>query len=235
MAKIIDSLAFGESSYILSIPYGTCSDAGDTVAKTVTIPNWVTTLDTDSIGARISVQFQSENQAATPTLNVNNTGAKQIRYNGSTMPATQYWDEDAVVEFVYDGTYWNIVGSVVDNDTKYSLRVGASTGTTNAKTDDGSTYIKLIKNSTIQDKFKIDGSGGTTVTSDASGNITITSAIATTVESELTTSAYYLTGSLSAEDEFIGNLAKREDVYVDVNGNIVAKNIPATGLIWQTF
>lgn len=233
MAKLIDSLAFGESSYVLSIPYAVCTTGASTAAKTVTASNWVETANLEA-GARIVVKFNNSNTASSPTLNVNSTGAKSIVVSSGTITSTQYWSTGAVVEFVYDGTYWCVVGTVNDNDTKYTLRVGASTGTTNAATTDGSTYIKLIKGSTIQDKFKIDGSGGTTVTSDSNGNITINSAVATMVDSELTTSTYYLTGTHSNDDS-TGYLAKRNDVYVDGDGNLVSTNIPATGLIWQSF
>lgn len=234
MAKLIDSLAFGESSYVLSIPYAVCTTGASTAAKTVTASNWVETANLEA-GARIVVKFNNSNTASSPTLNVNSTGAKSIVVSSGTITSTQYWSTGAVVEFVYDGTYWCVVGTVNDNDTKYTLRVGASTGTTNAATTDGSTYIKLIKGSTIQDKFKIDGSGGTTVTSDSSGNITITSTVSDTVKSTAVTSGtYYILGA-SASTEQTTTVSKRSNVKFDASGNIVANNIPATGLIWQTF
>lgn len=236
MAKLIDSLAFGESSYVLSIPFGTCTTSASNAAKAVTVENWVNTLNEESIGARVCVKFVDPNTISHPTLDVNNTGPLQIRHGGAILHSSQHWNAGAIIEFVYDGTYWNVVGTINDNndDTKYALRVGASTGNTNAQTEDGFTYIKLIKSSTIQDKFNIKGGGGTKVTSDANGNITITSDVSTTVVNNTTTSKYYLTGSTSSSST-TGNLVKRSAVYVDTWANIVANNIPATGLIWQTF
>ena len=235
MAKIIDSLAFGESSYILSIPYATCNTDAATIGKVASTTNWVETANLE-VGARVTVKFTYANGVAAPTLNVNSTGAKTIRYNGSTLPSTQYWAAGDVIEFVYDGTYWNIVGTVKDNDTKFALRVGTANTTTNdGTTTNGNVYIKLIKNDTVvQDGFRIKGSGGTTVTSDEEGYIEITSAISTTVVNNTTTSKYYLTGSTTSSST-TGDLVKRSTVYVDTSANIVANNIPSTGLIWQTF
>ena len=64
-----------------------------------------------------------------------------------------------------------------DNNTHYTthLYVGASGAASNAATSNGSTYLKLYDDSTSRASFKIVGSGATTVSSDASGNITITS------------------------------------------------------------
>lgn len=64
-----------------------------------------------------------------------------------------------------------------NTDTHYTTRlyVGASGTATNAATSNGSTYIKLYDNTTSRASFKITGTGGTTVSSDSGGNITINS------------------------------------------------------------
>lgn len=65
-----------------------------------------------------------------------------------------------------------------DTDTHYTtgLRVGASaTATANAAASNGSVHLNVMDNTTIRDTHKIVGAGATTVTSDASGHITITS------------------------------------------------------------
>ena len=61
-----------------------------------------------------------------------------------------------------------------DTNTHYSalLVVGGSTGTTNASTSNGSTYLKIVENGSIR-KALIKGTGSTTVTSDSSANISI--------------------------------------------------------------
>ena len=55
------------------------------------------------------------------------------------------------------------------------LYAGASDGNANAATTNGNTYLIICDNGTARDRRKIAGAGGTTVTSDANGNITITS------------------------------------------------------------
>lgn len=57
----------------------------------------------------------------------------------------------------------------------YNMYVGAKDKKANASTENGNTYIKLYKDSTLNNQFLIKGTGATTVVSDASGNITINS------------------------------------------------------------
>lgn len=68
---------------------------------------------------------------------------------------------------------------VIDTDTNTHYTTGLYIGTSNTKanaaTSNGGTYIKLYDNDTKRSEFKIVGSGATTVASDASGNLTITS------------------------------------------------------------
>ena len=95
---------------VVKSQYGTCTTAASTAAKVVTLANFAL-----YNGARISVKFSNPNTAATPTLNVNGTGAKQIRAYGSTLSATSSynWSAGAVVDFVYDESvnYWYISDS----------------------------------------------------------------------------------------------------------------------------
>ena len=69
--------------------------------------------------------------------------------------------------------------------------IGAADAASNAATNNGSTYLKLYENGTKRSQFLIKGEGATTVTSDASGNITISSTNSvyddTSVKSRLTT------------------------------------------------
>lgn len=90
----------------IAAPYGTCSTAAATVAKAVTV-------DTFSLitGIRVTVKFTYANTASAPTLNVNSTGAKAIYWHGAALPDTQYWDAGSVLDFVYNGTQWELVNS----------------------------------------------------------------------------------------------------------------------------
>lgn len=110
-ARAIDGVNFNGSTAITH--YGTCSTAAATAAKTVSLTNF--TLVT---GARITVKFTVTNTAASPTLNVNSTGAKAIMYRGSAI-SKGYLAANRVYEFIYDGTDWELVGDInTDTNTK---------------------------------------------------------------------------------------------------------------------
>jgi hypothetical protein len=61
----------------------------------------------------VRVLFSTANTSATPTLNVNSTGAKQIRsHTGAALTAGEYgWAANSVLDLVYDGTYWRMQDS----------------------------------------------------------------------------------------------------------------------------
>ena len=77
-------------------------------------------------GAEVTVKFSQTNTMSNPTLNVGNTGAKAIRYNGAAIPAS-YLKANKVYRFVYDGTYWQMVGDV-DTNTTYSAASQSAAG-----------------------------------------------------------------------------------------------------------
>lgn len=115
-----------------SVPYGYCTTAADTVAKTVTVSPAVTALTT---GLTVAVKFQYANTASNPTINVNGLGAVAIKRYGTTAAGTSAasnWNANSVVMLTYDGTYWMMVDF---NNTTYSgmtdAEYQAGTGTTN--------------------------------------------------------------------------------------------------------
>ena len=91
--------------------YAECSTDAATVAKVATVSP-ATTAFTLTKGQRVAVFFSATNTGAVGslTLNVNGTGAKNIKYlsNGAiaNLPAVGYLRASGVVDFVYDGTYW---------------------------------------------------------------------------------------------------------------------------------
>jgi hypothetical protein len=87
-----------------------------------------------------------------------------------------------------------------DTDTHYTtgIRAGASGTNANSAATNGNVYLKVLDNTTYRGQVKIVGSGATTVTSDASGNITISST--NTTYSKATTSADGLCPKLPASD-----------------------------------
>ena len=91
--------------------YGTCSTAAATSAKVVTLSGF-----TLFKGAKISVKFTYANESTGPTLNVNNTGAKTIYAYGSAIASSgpYSWKAGATVDFVYNGSQWEISGNSAD-------------------------------------------------------------------------------------------------------------------------
>lgn len=130
---------------IASSIYGYCTTAAATAAKTVSLytGNGTTADGTWAAadlfhGLTITVRFQYSNSVASPTLNVNGTGAKPIYRYGTTAPSTSAassWRAQAVVDFTYD-TLLNTNGcwvmhTTVDDNTTYSSmsQTEADTGT----------------------------------------------------------------------------------------------------------
>ena len=115
-----------------SVPYGYCTTAAGTAAKTVTVSPAVTELVT---GLTVAVKMQYSNTASNPTLNVNSLGAKAIKRYGTTAAGTSAaanWNANSVIMLTYDGTYWMMVDF---NNTTYSgmtdAEYRAGTGTSN--------------------------------------------------------------------------------------------------------
>lgn len=100
MANNITTINFDNNEYSLR-PYGICSTAAATVAKTVDITGF--TLFT---GATILVKFTYTNTAVNPTLNINSTGAKSIKHGNEDVSLIA----GVIYEFIYDGANWEMVG-----------------------------------------------------------------------------------------------------------------------------
>lgn len=103
---LIDALAFGGDKHTFTLPYGECTTAKETAAKTVLLSNFA--LET---GARFAVKFSSGCSVASPTLNVNSTGAKSMVYKGATIKANEL-DTNQVYEFIYDGTRYVMLSTI---------------------------------------------------------------------------------------------------------------------------
>ena len=93
---------------VTSTLYGTCDTAAATAAKVVTCAD----VDALTSGMTIRVKFTNANTAASPTINVNSTGAKTVYRFGTTAPVDgDSWRAGEVVELLYDGTYFYMVSA----------------------------------------------------------------------------------------------------------------------------
>lgn len=110
-ARTVDGVSFDGSANVTH--YCTCYTDSDTVEKIVSVTGFVL-----EEGARVTVNFLESNTAENPTLNVHNgsgyTGAKAIMYRGtsSVSGSSDYcrWQAGDIVDFIYDGTNWVMVG-----------------------------------------------------------------------------------------------------------------------------
>ena len=112
MASVINQIKLGSVEYaIAASAYAECSTAAGTAAKTATI---CTDSDTSNTaftlikGVSVIVKFNNTNTAESPTLNINSSGAKAIFYNGTSIPKN-YIKGTKLYQFVYDGSYWQLV------------------------------------------------------------------------------------------------------------------------------
>ena len=109
---------------------GTCSTYTGEAAKVVNCSGY-----TLAKGDIIYVTFDDTNSALSPTLNVNNTGAKSIRaiVNGelTTLPNRNAIYANEALQFQYDGTYWVLMNidtapGTLNTTSTYSLSTSSS-------------------------------------------------------------------------------------------------------------
>lgn len=135
-------------TYLDKLAYCTCATDASTKAKVVICSVGQFTL---TKGQKAVVKFSYANTAVGPTLNIGSTGAKTIYWHGQVLPSTQYWEAGAVLEFVYNGSQFELIGIAKDNSKEYSVATASSDGLFSAT-----------------DKAKLDGisSGATAVSID---------------------------------------------------------------------
>lgn len=114
--------------------WGTCTTAAGTAAKVVTV-----SADQNFKlvpGAMVTFALSASNTAQNPTINVNNTGAKSVKYNASVITTSnlnRVGYSTRPTTFVYDGSYWVWVSWSVDDNTTYST-MSVSEGQTGTAT-----------------------------------------------------------------------------------------------------
>ncbi len=102
--RTIDGVSFNGTKSIAH--YCICPSLGNDAAKTASLPGFQLVN-----GAKAAVLFQYGNTAESPTLTVNNTGAKPIHYNGEAISLANAPILKGCCEFVYDGLgHWLLTG-----------------------------------------------------------------------------------------------------------------------------
>lgn len=180
--RYIDGVSFTGEANVTR--YATCGTAAGTAAKTASITSGTFSLIT---GARVTVKFTYANTVASPTLNVGGTGAKAIYWHGASLVSGQYWQAGAVLDFVYNGTQWELVGVAKDNNTTYSTFV---------KSGSDAKAGLVPKPSTTAGTTKYLREDGTwTVPPDTNTTYTFDGAVSTIKDSNLTASRALISNS----------------------------------------
>lgn len=158
--------------------YGTSNTAAATAEKAVTCANF-----TLVEGAFIAVFFTTSNTAATPTLNVNSTGARSI-YVGASAPSSTTnvlkWSANTVLYFVYDGTQFRYLGAITAASVQDPNGAGAWYGTANTAAGTAAktttiTNFRLTKGAVVAVRFSTANtvSGAITLNVNSTGAKTI--------------------------------------------------------------
>ena len=134
------------------VSFGTCSSAADAQVKVVTLSNTNWQLKTGSV---VGVKFTYTNTFSAASgspisLNVNDTGAKNIYYNTSNLPtgtsSTVFGYANRILYYMYDGTYWVWMGMSAElNDNTIPSAYCSTAAATAAKTASCSGYSLLSK------------------------------------------------------------------------------------------
>lgn len=115
-----------DSGFLTSIPgtiiyYGECTTAAAEQTKVVVCPGFSLVE-----GAVIVVRFTSAQNYSPSTnvnvlMNVNGTGAKQVKRAGTTNLPRYFWAPGQIVPFAYDGTNWVMVSGGIATTTYYGI------------------------------------------------------------------------------------------------------------------
>jgi len=114
----------------VSVFYGTCATAAATAAKVVVCEEFTT--DDLVEGTVVNVKFTyAQTYNGAPTLNVNSTGAKNIKRVGTTNAARYEWVAGEMLQFVYDGSYWVLTDGGIATTTYYGVtKLSSATNST---------------------------------------------------------------------------------------------------------
>jgi len=144
----ISKIKISEKDYqIIGSPrYANCATAANTASKQANLVDDNPTLVLET-GVRISVRFANANTAKSPTLNINNTGAKAIYWQGEPIASGQHWQANDTLDFVYNGAQWDLVSKALPIENgggENSLVINEGTATGDYSIASGTTDKSLV-------------------------------------------------------------------------------------------
>ena len=202
VVEISGSGSSGEDTTVINYTTNTlltCTTAGATATKTVNCENYAL-----KDGNNIYIKFTNANTAASPTLNINATGAKNIKYRGTNVEAN-YIQINKIYHMFYTGGAYEIVGDLAEAAKDYTPEATDTTpgliSAEDKKKLDNITDDKLIS---VSDRTKIDSipDGGLVIDStfnSNSDNPVSGKAVAAELDKYLLKSGGTLTGALVAQ------------------------------------
>lgn len=187
--------------------YGTSSTTASTQEKATTISDYFL-----EKGSLVVVDFSTANTytSAKITLNVNNTGAKNIYYNGSVTSSsnTLLWEANTTLTFVYNGTGYVYVTSSKGGSVK-DVQIGGtsilSSGVANIVTN--STYNSSTnKIATMSDVPSVTSTYSSTGTTAVTG--TAVNAALQTLDSSISSTTNQAISAITITDGKIASSSK---------------------------
>jgi hypothetical protein len=134
MASVINQIKLGDTEYaIAASAYAECSTDETTIGKAATICTDGDTTNTAFTlvkGVAVQIKFIKANQSSSAiTLDVNQTGGKAVYYRGAAFANANAIRAGSIHTFVYDGTYWQLVGDL-STDNNQTIKQDGVTGST---------------------------------------------------------------------------------------------------------
>ena len=131
--------------------YGTCETSASTAAKIVVCSEF--TASDKQAGTVINVKFtNAQTYNGAPTLNVNGTGAVNIKRVGATNAVRYEWSAGELISFVWDGSYWLMVDGGIASTSYYGVtKLTTSTTSTNTATAATPASINSLVDGMIND------------------------------------------------------------------------------------
>lgn len=156
------------------VAYGTCATAANVAEKVITLHSDFADWKLE-VGAEFVVKGTYTNSASNVTLNVNNTGAKQILYRGQVYNSASniliYANQ--LIRYVFDGTYYVWMGRSNENSYNpqtlgFGYGISETPAATAAKTATLAEY-SLTKNGIVAVKFTNAVGAGATLNINSKG------------------------------------------------------------------
>ena len=199
----------GSNTTPIYLSAGTPTAIGYTIAKNVPANAEFTDTKVTAVGNHYTPSTDSSS-----ALNVDASSTTSASWNSTSLVTGVNISRDAK---------GHVTGLTVDSikmpanpntDTHYTAKnvvASSSTGTANVTAATDNPYVNLIENGTVRSTHQIKGSGATTVKTDTSGNIVISSTD--------TNTHYKATPVLGATDAVANATSKTSDPYLNISEN----------------